>query len=125
MTIEHNIFAPTERARSALEEAIRREQRRYWQVRAELDEQFKIENIRFAHDPNWRSNAVSIQHLCDLQVWVGELVLHATVLPDVWRWAETRLYWHRFEQARLKAEAERVIIRRTGHDAETDGPQGG
>lgn len=53
-------------ARSEIEEALRYEQLRYWRVEYGLKTDFKIENIRFIHDPNWRESFFSIQGIRDI-----------------------------------------------------------
>ena len=88
MTITHPIIAPAP-AQSAIEAAIQIEQRRYWRVEAEARAALGIENIRFAHDPQWREAWFSIQGIRDAVD--GKAIV---VTPRVMFWRlVAALYW--------------------------------
>jgi hypothetical protein len=48
-------------------------------------ETFRIENVRFVHDPNWRDQAISIQRIYDFQqTYAGKVFTAAlTIGPAV------------------------------------------
>ncbi len=79
--IIRSIVAPTAE-RSEVEEALQYEQQRYWRIDYALKADFKIENIRFVHDPNWRESFFSIQGIRD--VYEGKYD-HITGRVIVWK----------------------------------------
>lgn len=50
----------------------------YWTIWKDQQPEFKIENIRFKHDPGWRRRAFSIQSAHDGGHWI---------------WKATRVIW--------------------------------
>lgn len=48
------------------QETIRDERPRHWRVETTLSAEFKVENVRFVHDPAWRESFFSIQGIRDI-----------------------------------------------------------
>jgi hypothetical protein len=70
--------------------------REYFQIRNEkLYGEYKIENVRFAHDPNWRDHWVSVQYVGD----GGRDLIKGIMQPYVWTvgYAENLIFWTWFD----------------------------
>lgn len=74
-------------------------QRPYWVERLQEEKersQFKIENVHFVHDPNWRANFISCQRVGD---WWRDDVIRAGCAPYVSAvgYVEDYIFWTWFD----------------------------
>lgn len=70
MPVPHSIFEPAAE-RNEIDEALRPQQKQYWQLEEKVQAEFRIYNARFIHDPYWRTRFLSIQSAHDAYAGKG------------------------------------------------------